>query len=60
MAKTEILGYFDSAAKNRLITYVSPVGLAASLVKQENGKERVTYYVSRSLTDVVRYSLTEK
>ena len=61
MAKTETLGYFDSAAKTRVITDASPVGLGAILVQEQNGEERVICYASRSLTDVEkRYSQTEK
>ena len=54
MAKTETLGYFDSAAKTRVITDASPV-------QEQNGEERVVCYASRSLTDVEkRYSETDK
>ena len=61
MAKTETLGYFDSAATTRVITDASPVGLGATLVQEQNGEERVISYASRSLTDVEkRYSQTEK
>ena len=61
MAKTETLGYFDSAAKTRVITDASPVGLGAILVQEQNGEERVICYASRSLTDEEkRYSQTEK
>ena len=61
LAKTETLSYFDSAAKTRVITDASPVGLGAILVQEQNGEERVICYASRSLTDVEkRYSQTEK
>ena len=61
LAKTETLGYFDSAAKTLVITDSSPVGLGAILVQEQNGEERVICYASRSLTDVEkRYSQTEK
>ena len=61
LAKTETLGYFDSAAKTRVITDASPVGLGAILVQEQNGEERVICYASRSLTDVEKcYSQTEK
>ena len=61
LAKTDTLRYFDSAAKTRVITDASPVGLGAILVQEQNGEERVICYVSRSLTDVEkRYSQTEK
>ena len=52
LAKTEILGYFDSSATTRVITDASPVGLGAILVQEQNGEERVICYASRSLTDV--------
>ena len=55
------MGYFDSAAKTRVITDASPVGLGAILVQEQNGEERVICYASRSLTDAEkRYSETEK
>ena len=61
LAKTETLGYFDSAAKTRVITDASSVGLGALLVQEQNDEERVICYASRSLTDVEkRYSQTEK
>ena len=61
LAKTDTLRYFDSAAKTRVITDASPVGLGAILVQEQNGEERVICYASRSLTDVEkRYSQTEK
>ena len=61
LATIETLGYFDSAAKTRVITDASPVGLGAILVQEQNGEERVICYASRSLTDVEkRYSQTEK
>ena len=61
LAKTETLGYFDSAAKTRVITDASPVGLGAILVQEQNGEERVICHASRSLADVEkRYSQTEK
>ena len=53
--KTETLGYFDSAAKTRVITDASPVGLGAILVQEQNGEERVICYASRSLTDMEKY-----
>ena len=37
LAKTETLGYFDSAAKTRVITDASPVGPGAILVQEQNG-----------------------
>ena len=61
LAKTETLGIFDIAAKTRVITDASPVGLGAILVQEQNGEERVICYASRSLTDVEkRYSKTAK
>ena len=61
LAKTETLGYFDSAATTCVITDASPVGLGAILAQEQNGEERVICYASRSLTDVEkRYSQTEK
>ena len=39
LAKTETLGYFDSAAKTLVITDASPVGLGAILVQEQNGEE---------------------
>ena len=51
LAKTT-LGYFDSAAKTRVITDASPVGLGAILVQEQNGEERVICYARRSLTNV--------
>ena len=61
MAKTETLGYFDSAATTRVITDASPVGLGAILLQEQNGEERVICFASRSLTDVEKHYLqTEK
>ena len=60
LAKTETLGYFDSAAKTRVITDASPVGLGAIIVQEQNGEERVICYASRSLTDVGETLFTDR
>ena len=52
MPKSATLGYFDSAAKTRVITDASPAGLGAILVQEQNGEEWVICYASRSLTDM--------
>lgn len=61
LPKTETLGYFDSAAKTRLITDTSPVGVGVIIVQEQNGDKRVICYASWSLTDVEKcYSQTKK
>ena len=61
LANAETLGYFEKAAKSRIIADASPVGLGAVLIQEQHGQPRVISYASRSLTNVEkRYSQTEK
>ena len=61
LANAETLGYFNKDAKTRIIADASPVGLGAVLIQEQQGKDRIISYASRSLSDVERrYSQTEK
>ena len=54
LANAESLAYFDKEAKTKIMADASPVGLGAVLVQEQDGKERVVSYASRSLTNVER------
>ena len=60
-SSAETLGYFDKDAKTPIIVDASPVGLAAILIQEQQGRKIVISYASKSLSDVERrYSQTEK
>ena len=61
IANAGTLGYFDKTAPTTVIADVSPVGLGAVLVQQEDKEARVISYASRSLSETeCRYSQPEK
>ena len=61
LSSAETLGYFDKDAKTLIIADASPVGLGAILIQEQQGRERVISYASKSLSAVEkRYSQTEK
>ena len=61
LVSAESLGYFDKDARTRIIADVSPVGLGAVLIQEQQGRKRVTSRASKSLSEVKqRYSQTAK
>ena len=61
LASAETLGYFDKDVRTLIIADVSPVGLGAVLIKEQQGRQKVISYASKSLSEVEkRYSQTEK
>ena len=61
LVSAESLGYFDKDARTRIIADVSPVGLGAVLIQEQQGRKRVTSGASKSLSEVEqRYSQTAK
>jgi len=61
LTSAETLGYFDKDVRTLIIADVSPVGLGAVLIKEQQGKQKVISYASKSSSDVEkRYSQTEK
>ena len=61
LSSPKTLAYFDGNAQTKVIADAGPVGLGGILVQEQNGKQCVICYASRSLTDVERrYSQTEK
>ena len=61
LISAESLGYFDKDARTRIIADVSPVGLGAVLIQEQQGRKRVTSGARKSLSAVEqRYSQTAK
>ena len=61
MANAHTLAYFRRNAPTKVIADASPVGLGAVLVQEQDGKEVVVCYASKSLSNCEkRYSQTEK
>ena len=61
MAEAGTLAYFDKSTSTKVIEDVSPVGLGAVLIQNQNGAWAPICYASRSLTECERkYSQMEK
>ena len=61
LVSAESLGYFDKDARTRILADVSPVGLGAVLIQEQQGRKRVTSRARKSLSAVEqRYSQTAK
>jgi hypothetical protein len=55
-----VLGFFDRNALTTVIADASPVGLEAILLQQQEDGTRIIRYASYALSDVGRYSQTQK
>ena len=61
LVSAESLGYFYKDARTRIVADVSPVGLGAVLIQEQQGRKRVTSGASKSLREVQqRYSQNAK